>query len=161
MSPNPITPSKGRVVLVEMATASDRAETLPAIVTHVHSPTCVSVVALSAFGDAVFPGGTRPMTSLIYDPSGEGVNTWRWMDYQLGQAQKTQATEDALVKRVQQLETLLAALNAKQPERQRLPVADPTPVVEGIPPGATPAPEIAAVDAPPGVVAPVDGQTEH
>jgi hypothetical protein len=130
MSP-PTSPTKGRVVLVEMAVASDRAETLPAIVTHVHSPLCISVVVLSAFGEAVFPGGTRPMTSVTYDPSASKANTWRWMDYQLGQAATAQQGDGALARRVGELERALVALNQKQPASQRVPVADPSLAPQG------------------------------
>jgi hypothetical protein len=184
-------PTVGRTVLVAVQIGEGIA-TLPMIVSHVHEGMCISGVLQSAFADAgVFPGGTKPMCEISYGPSGMTPNTWRWMDYQLGQAAKTEQGEASYLKAVEvlskqydgaivsirqeleRMEAQLVALNQKQPASQRVPVADPSLAVDGIPPGATPAPEVAAMqghdvppsnvaaDAPPGAVAPVDGQSEH
>lgn len=125
MSPPSIPkPTVGRVVLVTVADSTEREFTIPAIVTHVHSERTISVVAFSAFGDAgTGADGTKPITSIVH---GTGPNTWRWMDYQLGQAQKTESVADALAKRVEVLEAQLIALNQKQPASQRVAVADPS-----------------------------------
>lgn len=131
-------PTVGRIVLVTVADRTEREITIPAIVTHVHSPLCISVVAFSAFADAgVGPDGTKPMSSIEH---GTGPNTWRWMDYQLGQAAKTEAVGGDLAKQMEchatvltdmqkqinTLEAQLVALNQKQPASQRVPVADPS-----------------------------------
>lgn len=166
-------PTPGRTVLVAVQIGEGIA-TLPMIVSHVHEDMEISGVLQSAFADAgVHAGGTKPMQHLSYGPSGKTPNTWRWMDYQLGQAAKTEAVGGDLAARVEKLEAQqamqgkgalemaslpfierlaeqvkvleaqLIALNQKQPASQRVLVADPSLMVDGIPPGADPAPEVA------------------
>lgn len=149
---NTIKPTRGRIVLFFTQDSNGKGVTLPAIITHVHSDDCVSLVAFSAFSDieSLLPGGTRPVTSVLYDER-QLLNTWRWGEFQMGQASRaddiqkfTEETflkatnllseqyDDAIVKlrkQITDLEATVAALNAKQPAAQRLPVADPTPVV--------------------------------
>jgi hypothetical protein len=131
-------PTVGRTVLVAVQIGEGIA-TLPMIVSHVHEGMCISGVLQSAFADAgVFPGGTKPMCEIQYGPSGMTPNTWRWMDYQLGQVQKTDDVADRLkplllemAKRMDELEAQLVALNQKQPASQRVPVADPSLSIAG------------------------------
>jgi hypothetical protein len=140
-------PTVGRTVLVAVQIGEGIA-TLPMIVSHVHEGMCISGVLQSAFADAgVFPGGTKPMCEISYGPSGMTPNTWRWMDYQLGQAAKTNEAEKSvaemfapfdaalanLTKRndendaaLAELRAQLVALNQKQPASQRVAVADPS-----------------------------------
>ena len=81
MSTAPI-PSVGRIVLVpheRLRGTEVVSEVVPAIVTHVHSDVCVSVVVLSAFTES--PAFAK--TSLLYNQDDKRPGTWHWMPYQL------------------------------------------------------------------------------
>ncbi len=121
-------PFVGLIVLAELADSDGKPFTFPAIVTDVHSDDCVSVVAYDAFVDGGFnAAGTRPATSLLYNERG-GTSTWRHTE----QTARLAAVEQAVAilgKQVANVAEALAALNAKQPATQRLPVADDTPVI--------------------------------
>lgn len=119
---NTIKPTVGRIVLFQTEDTNGKQVTLPAIVTHVHSDDCISLVAFSAFSNiaGLLAGGTRPVTSVLYDER-QQLNTWRWMP--------VQAAGGGFDARIKALEETLAALNAKQPATQRLPVADNTPII--------------------------------
>ncbi len=106
---NNIQPTVGRIVHVTV-TGQSGPVIVPAIVTHVHSLVCISVVALSAFTlEGFHAGGTRPMTSIEYDEDPTKVGSWRWMEYQKGQAQKTDQIGSTILPRVEALEKAMAA----------------------------------------------------
>ena len=76
----PPIPTVGRIVLVPVENhAMSRIDILPAMVTHVHSDICVSVVVFSAFGDTV----AMQKTSLLYNREDQRPGTWHWMPYQM------------------------------------------------------------------------------
>lgn len=121
-------PFVGLIVLAELADSDGKPFTFPAIVSDVHSDHCVSVVAFDAFVDGGFQAsGTRTSTSLLYNEKG-GTSTWRHTEQTMRLAALEQAVA-LLGKQVANLAEALAALNAKQPATQRLPVADNTPVL--------------------------------
>lgn len=141
---SPVAPTPGRIVLVTVADSTRRKITVPAIITHVHSALCISVVLFSAFADAgTGEDGSKPMQEIEYDAEGDEASTWRWMDYQKGQAAKTDSYAD-IAKTLEErlglmeaamaqsmakhsdLEAQLVALNQKQPASQRVPVTDPS-----------------------------------
>jgi hypothetical protein len=106
---NTIQPTVGRVVLVTVP-GSQGPVVVPALVTAVHSLMCISVVALSAtLHEGFHAGATRPMSSIEHNEDATKVGTWRWMEYQKGQAQKTDQIGSAILPRVEALEKALAA----------------------------------------------------
>lgn len=92
-----IVPTVGRVVLytpADEASAARKGSPYPAIVTHVFSDTCVN---LHVLGDGSFGTPTEGplVTSACYCDEGT-PGTWKWMDYQKGQAAKTEVLEKQL-----------------------------------------------------------------
>lgn len=105
---SPIVPAIGRLVLLTVIAASGLPVEIPAIITNVHSDTCVSVVGLSAIGvEGLHAGGTVPMTSVSYDEDASKRHTWRWMAYQKGQAAKVDTISADLMKRVEAIEAAI------------------------------------------------------
>lgn len=156
MTPSPIIPTAGRIVLFSLPEGFRRAgEVRPAIIVQAFGRDVANILVFmdKANDREEFKPETnvdvREFTSMSHDDTG-AAGTWRWMDYQKGQAAKSddifKMTEKAylgavetlskdydaalvdLRKQVEELKASLAALNAKQPERQRLDVKDPTPV---------------------------------
>ena len=125
-------PLIGLIVVAELADSDGKPFAFPAIVTDVHSDHCVSVVAFDAFVDGGFTAaGTRIATSLTYNEQG-GIGTWRHKEKSHVDALRLPALEQAVIilgKQVANLAETVAALNAKQPATQRLPVADDTPII--------------------------------
>lgn len=83
--PAPV-PTVGRIVLVpiEHYRYHEREiEIIPAIVTHVHNDTCVSVVGFSAFGNIA----VTVLNSLIYSQNEHRLGSWHWMPFQLQNVQ--------------------------------------------------------------------------
>lgn len=85
-----ITPTVGRVVWVQGYGSQPQA----ALITYVHSSTCVNVIAFTAEGIPV------PRERLGLKQEGDGMQ-WaapyaEWMPYQKGQAAKTEALEAQL-----------------------------------------------------------------
>lgn len=75
-------PTVGRVVLVPVEHkrhGETKIEILPALVTHVHSDQCISVVVFNAYGTAA----AEQKTSLIYSQDDKRPGSWHWMPYQL------------------------------------------------------------------------------
>lgn len=83
---NPITPSIGRVVLFRLPYQE---QDVPAIVTKVHSDTCVNLMVM-------YDGGQpAPVMSVSYSEDAQPA-TWHWMPYQLAVASgETQPTKHA------------------------------------------------------------------
>jgi len=75
-------PTIGRIVHFKAAEDVVR----PAIITEVHSDTCVNLQVFQ-------PGQDNWRTSVT---QGEGVGQWQWMPYQVGQAAKTEELEKQL-----------------------------------------------------------------
>jgi len=96
-------PTVGRVVLVRVLSEYNKEIDVPAIIAEVHSPVCVSVVALSAF-EVVWGGtkfrGAQPLTSLTINDNADDVvprvNSWRWMPFQVAQANKIEITPELI-----------------------------------------------------------------
>lgn len=87
-----IKPTVGRVILVERG--SFGTEIAPCLVTKVWGDRCVNAAGFNTGGTAV------SFSSLVVVQEGDEVPPVgpyaRWMDYQLGQAAKTEAAETAL-----------------------------------------------------------------
>lgn len=75
MTPSPIMPSIGRVVLVRSA---DWEGDAPGIVNKVHSQDCINVFVMPDQQIA------HSRTSILHDDDGSGGQSisWHWMDYQ-------------------------------------------------------------------------------
>lgn len=100
---SPIVPTAGRIVLVTLRNQYDHIETRPAIIVHVfeRNDGQTPLVNLQVFLDGSndlkdrAEGDLLWMTSAHYDPTGK-PHTWRWMDYQKGQAAKNDGDVAAL-----------------------------------------------------------------
>ena len=82
---NPVKPTLGRIVLLTLATGV----VAPAIVTglYTHDENTIDATA--------FPAGAAPVhyTKVAHDDNPYALATWRWMDYQKGQAAKADALQ--------------------------------------------------------------------
>ncbi|MGY3392956.1 hypothetical protein ACVWW6_005547 [Bradyrhizobium sp. USDA 3311] len=94
-----ISPTVGRNVHYRVAseanangmTIYNTAQPMVALVTYVHSDSCVNLVVFDHCGNA------HPRTSVPINNVWEGASAWaEWMPYQKGQAAKTEAAESAL-----------------------------------------------------------------
>ena len=87
---NPIPPSVGRIVLFEPADQT-KGQPHPAIITHVWTDDCVNLF--------VFPDAGHQIVDTVHASVTYGQEaapgTWRWMDYQLGQAERTKQAGQA------------------------------------------------------------------
>lgn len=94
-----IRPSVGRVVLFRQMTPGvfpGSEDVRAAIVAHVHSDRMVNLLVIDA------NGGTHARTSVQFVQPGDPVPTTahcHWMEYQLGQAARTEAAEKQLAGR--------------------------------------------------------------
>lgn len=96
-----ITPTVGRVVWYYPSVDSGKGQPYPAIITHVWGDACVN---LSVQNDASYPlpaGETNPTSvALATDGESPAGRTWAWMPYQTGQAAKSKAQLDEVLKEI-------------------------------------------------------------
>lgn len=114
---SPIMPTVGRVVLYTPyhvdAARSAKGQPYPADITHVFGKNCVNLCVKDDGSWPLAADDLKP-TSVTYDANG-GARTWRWMDFQMGQAQKT----DELTPKVA-METCLKLQQAQDEIRQSI-----------------------------------------
>jgi hypothetical protein len=90
-----IKPTIGRVVWLHRPDSIDQSQPEAALVTYVHSDTCINVAGFTANGSHF------SSTSVYLDQGDTPRPEWailyaEWMPYQKGQAAKTEALESAL-----------------------------------------------------------------
>jgi hypothetical protein len=87
----PIKPTVGRTVLYVLGEGSNLGQIRPAIIVRVWSDNCVQLQIFTDGENDQLPN-VHWATSVLYNPDGFTMRTWHWMDYQLGQAAKTEKT---------------------------------------------------------------------
>jgi hypothetical protein len=93
-------PTEGRIVNYVLPTGRNAGQVRPAIIVRVW-PDNDESIQLQVFTDCTNDGteyspGVVWKTSVHHDQEGKAPGTWHWMEYQVGQAAKTEALEQKL-----------------------------------------------------------------